>query len=233
MHATPLTPHDDGEPRRHRRLPRRRTLAVAATGVAIGLLAQPVASWAGLDLPFTDVPVSHSFYEEIRWAYGAGVVTGYPDNTYKPGNPVTRGAMTAYLMRLHELSPRAAYNHTAYHATSSTAWATIPGLTATVVVPDGLTVEAQIVAHFSAEAHTAGAGTGHVRMLINGTEMVPIVANGAVFVADTSPGAHSLERFAFVEPGAYTVTVQTRVSDALTTMTLKSSTLSAQSFPVT
>lgn len=53
--------------------------------------------------PFADVPTSHAFYKEISWMRAAGVSTGWsgPDGTrlYRPGAPVTREAMAAFLYR--------------------------------------------------------------------------------------------------------------------------------------
>jgi hypothetical protein len=43
------------------------------------------------------VPPSHPFYEEVAWAAHEGVVGGYADNTFRPGSPVTRQAMAAFL----------------------------------------------------------------------------------------------------------------------------------------
>jgi hypothetical protein len=49
---------------------------------------------------FTDVSPSHPFYEEIEWMAFAEVSTGYaPGPTYRPNDPVTRQAMSAFLYR--------------------------------------------------------------------------------------------------------------------------------------
>ena len=45
-------------------------------------------------MSFTDVPPDHTFYREIRYLYCRGVVSGYGDNTFRPGNPTTRGQLT-------------------------------------------------------------------------------------------------------------------------------------------
>jgi hypothetical protein len=53
-----------------------------------------------LDPPaLTDVTASHPFYDEIAWAVDAGIVEGYPDATFRSGNPVTRQAAMAFLFR--------------------------------------------------------------------------------------------------------------------------------------
>ena len=50
--------------------------------------------------PFTDVPVSHPFCGEIAWLASTGVVRGWVDGSFRPGLPVTREAMAAFVYRL-------------------------------------------------------------------------------------------------------------------------------------
>jgi uncharacterized protein (DUF1800 family) len=52
------------------------------------------------DPGFSDVATGHAFYAEIAWMADAGISTGYADGTYRPGDPVTRQAMSAFLYRL-------------------------------------------------------------------------------------------------------------------------------------
>jgi hypothetical protein len=49
---------------------------------------------------FTDVGTSHPFFQEVEWLADQGVVGGYPDDTFRPGAPVTRQSMGAFLFRL-------------------------------------------------------------------------------------------------------------------------------------
>jgi CSLREA domain-containing protein len=50
---------------------------------------------------FTDVGTGHPFYEEIGWMGWQGISTGsQPGPTYKPSDPVSRQAMSAFLYRL-------------------------------------------------------------------------------------------------------------------------------------
>ena len=50
---------------------------------------------------FTDVSASHPFFEEIGWMGWQGISTGsQPGPTYKPSDPVSRQAMSAFLYRL-------------------------------------------------------------------------------------------------------------------------------------
>jgi len=50
--------------------------------------------------PFPDVPVTSSFCGYIKWAKNTGIAYGYSNGTYGAANPVTRGAMAAYLYRI-------------------------------------------------------------------------------------------------------------------------------------
>ena len=43
---------------------------------------------------FVDVPPSDPFYTYIHYLYCAGVISGYNDGTFRPGNPTTRGQLT-------------------------------------------------------------------------------------------------------------------------------------------
>jgi hypothetical protein len=52
--------------------------------------------------PFTDVGLGHPFVHEIGWLTDAGIADGYQDGTYRPGDAVSRGAMAAFLHRLHD-----------------------------------------------------------------------------------------------------------------------------------
>src|SRR5207249_3144529 len=40
---------------------------------------------------FQDVPASHPFYQYIETAYHQGIISGYADGTFRPGNNATRG----------------------------------------------------------------------------------------------------------------------------------------------
>jgi len=51
-----------------------------------------------LDCPttphFTDVPTSSPFYCYVETAFGHGIISGYSDGTFRPGNDVTRGQIS-------------------------------------------------------------------------------------------------------------------------------------------
>ncbi|MBW4095986.1 MAG: S-layer homology domain-containing protein [Acidobacteria bacterium] len=49
---------------------------------------------------FTDVAPAAMFYREVGWLANAGISTGYPDNTFKPTDLITREAVAAFIHRL-------------------------------------------------------------------------------------------------------------------------------------
>jgi streptogramin lyase len=49
---------------------------------------------------FSDVPIGSTFYAEVEWLVSEGITTGFPGGTYRPGEPVTRQAMSAFMYRL-------------------------------------------------------------------------------------------------------------------------------------
>ncbi len=72
--------------------------------VTRGQMAKFIANAAGYSDPiptnrqtFTDVPPSNSFWVYIERAAAHGVVGGYADGSYKPGNSVTRGQMAKFV----------------------------------------------------------------------------------------------------------------------------------------
>jgi streptogramin lyase len=49
---------------------------------------------------FVDVGVDHPFFDEIGFMSDEGISTGYAGGLYKPSDPVSRGAMSAFMYRL-------------------------------------------------------------------------------------------------------------------------------------
>ena len=43
---------------------------------------------------FTDVPASNTFYSYIETAYNHAIISGYSDNTFRPGSNATRGQIS-------------------------------------------------------------------------------------------------------------------------------------------
>ena len=60
-------------------------IVVTAEGWPIDLTGAP---------HFTDVPAGSTFYNWIETAVNRGILTGYSDGTFRPGNPATRGQLS-------------------------------------------------------------------------------------------------------------------------------------------
>ncbi|MFT4187666.1 MAG: S-layer homology domain-containing protein [Aeromicrobium sp.] len=73
---------------------RRRWAALFSLVVPL-VLAAPAADAA----TYRDVPAGHAFATEIGWLSDQGVATGYADGTFRPGAPVLREQMAAFLYR--------------------------------------------------------------------------------------------------------------------------------------
>lgn len=61
------------------------------------LPAGPHPCEAGTFMPFTDVPLSHPFCEQIAALLHDQVIMGFPDATFRPGDTVTRQASSHWL----------------------------------------------------------------------------------------------------------------------------------------
>ena len=68
--------------------------------VTRGQLSKIVAEAAGWPLvnpptpTFLDVPTTHTFYQYVETAYDRGIISGYADGTFRPGNNATRGQIS-------------------------------------------------------------------------------------------------------------------------------------------
>lgn len=49
---------------------------------------------------FSDLPETAWFYADVSKAVSAGIMGGYPDNTFRPNNPITRQEAASVLTRL-------------------------------------------------------------------------------------------------------------------------------------
>jgi hypothetical protein len=74
----------------------RRTLSL----FALVAVASVVGGAVGASHQFSDVPSSNPFHDDIAWLADNGIAAGFADGTFRPGEPVTRQALAAYLHRL-------------------------------------------------------------------------------------------------------------------------------------
>jgi hypothetical protein len=80
----------------------RSILRITLVGAVLaGLLAVGLGSAAAVQPAqrFSDVPPSHPFYNDIEWAASEGIVRGFPNGQFKPGNLVTRASMAVFMYR--------------------------------------------------------------------------------------------------------------------------------------
>ncbi len=223
----PARPEPPQAPGRRRRA-RLGVPHVIGAVVALALLV-PVTAFAA----FSDVAPGHPFYDEITWMESTGISTGYPDGTYRPGDPVTRQAMSAFMARLYNLqagltSIKTGTNGIGTDKKDST-WQTVDS--ATVTVPPGTT--ARVLATFSGEGMCNFGDNIFVLFFVIRPQCIARIniagatpaAPGAVVVMDSDDAANNpdvaldSEGFsmqaasASLSPGTYTVTAQINTAD--------------------
>jgi hypothetical protein len=59
----------------------------------IGSGSGPTPTPTGCPVQFSDLPTNHAFYPYIRCLACRGIISGYADGTFRPGNSVTRGQL--------------------------------------------------------------------------------------------------------------------------------------------
>lgn len=192
---------------------RRGQRAVIAAVVAVAVLV-PLGAHA-LTPTFPDVPADHAFFDEIEWMNDTGVTEGFPDGTFKPNQPVTRGSMSAFMQRLYDVQEDLSWNtgSSTFSGFAAGTWTDVPAAQGQVTVPDG--VNANLVARFTAESSCAGGAEAPwcAMRIVFGTagydgpmnEMYPVVGDDYAFDAvETGGGSwegHAFERFAYGNPG--------------------------------
>lgn len=72
-------------------------VAALAAGLFVGSLVGGVAIASH---QFSDVPDGNPFHDDIAWMNDNNIANGFGDGTYRPGAPVSRQAMAAFMHRL-------------------------------------------------------------------------------------------------------------------------------------
>ena len=67
------------------------TGTVVPTTPASSATANSTATSTPCTITFSDVPADHTFYANIRCLACRGIISGYSDGTFRPGNNITRG----------------------------------------------------------------------------------------------------------------------------------------------
>jgi hypothetical protein len=72
------------------------TESVTSTALPTDITASPTATLTitPCAITFTDVPPTHTFYPFIRCLACRGIISGYADGTFRPGNNITRGQLS-------------------------------------------------------------------------------------------------------------------------------------------
>ena len=83
---------------------------LAAIALLLVLTTTTIGPLMAAPTQFSDVPVSFWAYEQINRCVEDGIVGGYPDGTFKPGNPVSYGAFSIMLARAFYSSELAGYS---------------------------------------------------------------------------------------------------------------------------
>jgi Tol biopolymer transport system component len=78
---------------------RRRVVVGTMLALLGGSLAVFTTVDAGAFAQYTDVPRTHPLIHQIDWMDHRGIITGYPDGTFRPSQPVSRQAVAAFLHR--------------------------------------------------------------------------------------------------------------------------------------
>jgi endo-1,4-beta-xylanase len=72
----------------------------ATRGEAISLLVRAFGLHLGQSTGahFRDVPPGNALYPAVEAAYAAGLIHGYPDGTFRPASPITRGEIARLMV---------------------------------------------------------------------------------------------------------------------------------------
>ena len=68
-------------------------------GMAAAILYRLAGEPRAPQIPFSDVSASDYYGDAVAWAAEKGIVTGYDDGTFRPGQPVSRQQLAALLWR--------------------------------------------------------------------------------------------------------------------------------------
>lgn len=76
---------------------------LTAFGALVLACSLPLHGTAAGKQQFSDVPMTKHFAEAVNELAERNIIGGYPDGTFKPGNPITRGQAAAIIVKLLQL----------------------------------------------------------------------------------------------------------------------------------
>lgn len=79
-------------------------------------------AFAASESPFTDVPQDSPYYQAIENLRVLGIINGYPDGTFKPGNTVNRAEAVKMIMNSAKMYPSAGLYYTGFPDVPIDAW---------------------------------------------------------------------------------------------------------------
>lgn len=85
-------------------------IRLAAVSLLLAMTVASIGPMLAATPAFSDVPTSHWAYEQINRCVQDGIVSGYADGTFKPGNPVSYGAFSIMLARAFYPTELAGYS---------------------------------------------------------------------------------------------------------------------------
>lgn len=132
------------------------------------LAGSPAVSGSG---SFTDVSKSDWYADSVAWASANGIVSGYPDRTFRPNDTITREQMAAILYQYAQFQGKLGSNRAdlsvfadvgsvSTWAKESMSWAVaqglISGISADTLAPGGSTTRAQAAVILTAFSKALG-----------------------------------------------------------------------------
>lgn len=85
-------------------------IRLVAVSLLLAIAVSTVGPMFAATPSFSDVPASHWAYQQINRCVQDGIVSGYADGTFKPGNPVSYGAFSIMLARAFYPNELAGYS---------------------------------------------------------------------------------------------------------------------------
>ena len=86
-------------------------IRLVAVSLLLAIAVSTVGPMFAATPSFSDVPASHWAYQQINRCVQDGIVSGYADGTFKPGNPVSYGAFSIMLARAFYPNELASYSN--------------------------------------------------------------------------------------------------------------------------